>query len=324
MNRNDIVIHIIESRVDVNNLISYDGNRDGKIFSNSNEIKVNKKSNKYTILYTSNIFKSLNIETFGKNMIDLLLKNLPSTIFDVTILYHYRLEDDDEEFDTKTAEKIFMLDKYFLSMNKKITRLSYHRTSLFLDLMDTYNDYIDEDDDDEEDEENIIMSEKDWIDKFIGNIDEDDDEDDNDEDGEVSDILSLLAGRHNKSKDNSKDYYGRSKVMKNATNPKRSINRHGIIVADDKEDIERDERIIKEFLKDFFPGSQRWKKDFRHDVLKRWMSMYCVTKKNLRKLERNHRKQRQDYSRRYNAEEAINFTRRMLNVPIDRWNDPSR
>lgn len=319
MKRNDVVIHIIESGVDMNNLISYDGNRDGKILSNSNEIKVNKKSNKYTILYTSNIFKSLNIETFGKNMIELLLKNLPNTILDVTILYHYRLEDDDEEFDTKTAEKIFMLDKYFLSMNKRITHLSYHRTSLFLDLIDTYNVYINNENEEDDNEENMIMSENDWINKFIGNVDDEDDED-----ADINDILSILAGKSNKSKKGSKDYYGRSKVIKNANNPKKSINRHGVVIADSKDDITRDEKIIKEFLKDFIPGNQEWKKDFRHDVLKRWVSMYCVSKKNLKKLEKNHRKQRMHYSRQYDSSKALDFTRRLLSVPMDHWSDPNK
>lgn len=320
MNRSDVVIHIIPSGIDIRNLLTYDENRNGKIFSDSKEIRVNKNSGKYSILYTTDMLKTLNTEIFGKNMIDLFLKNLPNTILDVTIIYHYKLKDDDEEFDTKVAEVIFQLEKYFREMNNKITHLSYHRTNLFLELINTYNEYMSDIDEEDEEEDDSYDN---WINKLIGDVENEDDEDDNDED--VGDILSLLAGRHNKSKNNnSRDYYGKSKVMKNATNPKRSINRHGVIVADDKEDIERDERILKEFLKDFFPGNQGWKKDFRHDVLKRWISMYCVSKKNLKKLERNHRRERLNYSRKYDTEKALNFTRRMLTVPIDRWSDPNR
>lgn len=330
MNRNDIVIHIIPSGIDVNNLITYNENQDGRILSDSKEIKVNNKSGKYTVLYNTNMFQTINVETFGKNFIDLLLKNLPNSLLDITILYHYQLKNDDEEFDISIAEKIFELDNYFRVMNIKISNISYHWTNSFLELVKYYNEYIkymndsEEDDDNDEDEDEKDISYDDWINKFIGDIDDDEDEDDGD-DGDVNDILSLLAGKHNKSKsNNSRDYYGKSKVMKNATNPKRSINRHGVIVADDKEDIERDERIIKAFLKDFFPGRQGWKKDFRHDVLKRWMSMYCVSKKNLKKLERNHRRERLHYSKKYDTEKALNFTRRMLTVPIDRWSDPNR
>ena len=78
------------------------------------------------------------------------------------------------------------------------------------------------------------------------------------------------------------------KILKNDKNPKRSYKRHGVIICNDKKSRKNDEAIIKEFLKDFIPGDSEWIKSFRHDILKRWMKMYSISKSDLKELEKVH------------------------------------
>ena len=177
---------------------------------------------------------------------------------------------------------------------------------------------VDEDDDDED---------EDFFNRIgMNHYDDYDDEDDEENPFDIlEDNLKGYNSNHRKRYKNKKtNEYPQSRVLRDAKNPKRSINRHGVIICSDKDARKRDEKIIKEFLKDFFPGDSDWKKEFRHDVLKRWMKMYCIAKKDLKELERTHRKAKNANRSNINTEKTLEFTRRLFNVPIDRWNDPSR
>lgn len=304
MNRTNLTVHIIPSSSVYYNLEDYDEVEHGKTLSNAREIKVNQVRDGYTIVYGGDVFKRLNMDVFGANVIKLFQTNLPNSVIDMYIDYHYELEDDDDKFDGEVAEKIISFDQAMVKMSKNTFR--YHRSESVMDAIEYLQDINDSDDE-------------------YGNMFEDDGDDD-EGDFDVDDIFGFLnapnkSGKKSKSKP---DSYGRSKVFRNANNPKRAYRRHGVLVADSKDDIRRDEKILKEFLKDFFPGNSDWKKDFRRDLLKRWIRMYVVSKKKLKELERDYRKSKSSKKSNANTDKALDFTRRLFNVPLDRWNDPSK
>lgn len=304
MNRTNLTVHIIPSSSQYYQLEDYNEAEHGKTLSNAREIKVNQVRNGYTIVYGGDVFKRLNMDIFGTNVIKLFQTNLPNSVIDVYIAYHYELAYDDDKFDTEVAEKIFQLDQIMIKMSRNTFR--YHRSESVVETIEYYQDINDPDEEDEYDP--------------FG-------EDDNDEDDfDMDDIFGFLNAPNKGSKKNKSkpDSYGRSKVFKNANNPKRAYRRHGVLVAASKDDIRRDEKILKEFLKDFFPGNSDWKKDFRRDLLKRWIRMYVVSKKKLKELEHDYRKSKSSKKSSVNTDKALDFTRRLFNVPLDRWNDPSK
>lgn len=128
-----------------------------------------------------------------------------------------------------------------------------------------------------------------------------------------------------KKRKNRKDVnYGISKVIKAANSPKKAYRRHGVLVCSEKDAIRKDEKIIKAFLKDFIPGHQEWKKEFRKELSKRWIQVYVITKKQLKRLEKDHQHAQSAKRVSANVERTIDFTRKLFNTPIDHWNDPSR
>lgn len=318
MNRVTVSIHIIPSGVDQRFLTSFHPESDGNVLSSESEIKVNRCQNGYSIIYGSNVFKKLDLALLASNIVKIFKANLPDSFLDVAMFYHYETVDDDV-FDMKTAEQIFALHNLFTQIvaTRRVPGLQYVITQ---SMKQTAEDYRYEQDEDDQE------------------YDDDNEEDDGEEfDPEEDDFLRQIFGPGFSSYDDDDDdyeprrkktikYYGTSRVMKDCRNPKQCIRRHGVLVASSKKDMERDEKIIKDFLKDFIPGNARWKRDFRHDILKRWMKMYAVSKKQLKGLEKEHRRRyRAKHTKSHkNQDQAIDFTRKLLSVPIDRWNDPNR
>lgn len=195
--------------------------------------------------------------------------------------------------------------------------------------------YRNDDDDDDEDNKKVSSRKYDDEDGFdlfrdilTGNYTYTDDDDDeveyeDEEDDDYEDDPKPKKRR--KKRIVSKPSYGESRVVKDAKNPKKSYNRHGVVVCS-KDDIKKDEKILKEFLKDFIPGDANWKKDFRSDIVKRWIKMYAVTNKQLKQLEKQHRRARLAKRNKssIDTDRALEFTRKLFNTPIDRWNDPSK
>ena len=177
------------------------------------------------------------------------------------------------------------------------------------------------------------------------NVDDDDldDEEDDDEDEEILNdkFKSTLAlndyltdfiydedknnnKKKKKKKSSSKRYYGVSRVIKTAKSPKRSYKRHGVIICKEKDAIKNDKRILREFLKDFIPGNTKWKKNLRNDLLNRWIYQYALTSKELRKLEKAKKDFLQKERNSKKVRRTLEFTRKIFNIPIDKWNDPTR
>ena len=122
--------------------------------------------------------------------------------------------------------------------------------------------------------------------------------------------------------DDDKPGYYQSACWHSSDNAKKMIRRHGVIVAN-KKDIRKDERIIREFLKEFFPGNAGWKKEFRSDVAKRWLQMFVVTRGQLKRLEKAARKARRENDSGDRVSKALDFTQ-MLFGTRDHWSDPNR
>ena len=155
---------------------------------------------------------------------------------------------------------------------------------------------------------------------------DDDDEEDEDEDDELGedDIPGLSGfsfGRRRRNKKNS--YYGKSRVWKDSNHIRRSINRHGVVIST-KSNMDRDKKILKEFLKDFIPGNKGWEKSFRAELAKRWMAVYVVSKKQLKNLEKNHRNKKNYKSNKNNLKGAFSLASKILAPKNDIWFDPNR
>lgn len=330
MNRANLRLCIIPSGVDVlDSIKDYSPSIDGKVFSSLTDIKVNKVSDGYSILYRSDDIKNMDMDVLGNNIMKLFMENVPNTIIDFKIFYYSEVVDLPEIYtaiDLKTVNAILELENKFANV-PETSMFNYIRTmnlnKIISDVIANYND-LNEEDDEEDDSDS-----SDYFEAFgLTNFDNDDD-DEYDEDDEDDNTFSFLeqyvnGGQKSKHKASKKrNAYNESRVLYDAKNPKRSYNRHGVIICD-KESKKRDEKILKEFLKDFFPGDAEWKKSFRNKVLKRWMKMYCVTKKDLKELEKAHRKVQNSKHGSINTEKTLDFTRRLFNVPIDRWSDPSK
>ena len=287
--------------------LDYNPDRDGRTKSTEDKINAIKVSDGYSVVYDDDVIVNTSLSRLVSSLVQTFSTNLKDTIFDFRIVYHYEGASD-TYFDYDTAKHVLDLDDMMrkIDVSKKIPVFTYTR-------LDGLNGVY-----------------EDWRDEVEFNSDEDlesllEDEDDEDDDYEGKDLLSYLTGcsKGKKREKESTDYYGRSRVWKNCKQPKKQINRHGVLVASDKDDLKKDEKIIKEFLKDFLPGDASWKKEFRNDVLQRWMSMYAISRKMLKQLEKQHRKTRKR-KMNPNTEKILNFTNKMLTVPVDRWNDPNK
>lgn len=314
MNRTSVALHIVPSDVEYYNLENYDEVRLGSVKSNTREIKVNKTDDGFSIIYDGDTFNQLNASVFGSNMIKIFQANLPNTVIDMKIVYYFELNNGEDEFESVVATKVIEMDLTLLSMNSQFFR--YHRSESVVETAE----YLREENDPENDfdEDDMFGLKEYFAERGESYEDEDEEEDD------PFDFLDRSFKKKSKGRIKM-DSYGRSKIMKNAKNPKKSYRRHGILIADSKDDIKRDERILKEFLKAFIPGSSDWKKDLRRDVLKRWMRMYALSKKNLKQLEKEHRRSKgYNNSNGIRTDKALEFTRRLFNVPIDNWSDPNK
>ena len=303
MDKVKVTIHVVAAGGDE---LKYDPNRDGKTKSTEEKINVIKVSDGYSVVYDDDTFECLSLSKLVSSLIQVFGTNVPDTIFDFGIQYHYE-GTTDTYFDFDTAKKVLELDKMMrqIAESGKVPIFAYTRSDGLDDVLNDYRDAV---------AENAMYD----------ILDEDETDDGDEEEDDQDDLLSLLTGGkpEKKTSKNKKDYYGRSRVWKNSKQPKKQINRHGVLIASDKEDLKRDEKIIKEFLKDFMPGDASWKKEFRNDVLQRWMSMYAISRKMLKQLEKQHRKAR--HKKTINGDRILNLTDRLFSVPVDRWSDPNK
>lgn len=337
----------------------------GSTYSTEDEIKFNKVADGYTILYESDIFRDMTPYILAKSIISICMKNLPNTniVFSIETVLMMRdmmaaykaivlsnefrglLDENNKNgsgiiqygvttslktLATNYASVTYANPKDIADANKKIQekeeerkrRMSYYANDEDdndFDLGFEYND-DDEDDDDDNDNDDIEVDDE----------DEDDDIDDDDPlsyiNQFINDIPKEKRKANSKKKQPKKSIVKPSVVLEESKHPKKDFNRHGVVICNDKRAIKYDKKTIKKFLEEFIPGNSGWKKEYREELLDRWIKMFVVTKKQKHKLEKQHRKNRMYRNRISNNEtrKALEFTQRLFNTPIDRWSDPSR
>lgn len=306
-------------------IISDDIN-DKVVVSTATNLGVNRIDDCYVIIFSPETFESMHdyISQLGVSIVKMFNANLPDKDVLMSIVVNVS-----HPVSNKFHETLVAFANIAGNFNK-FSRIQY------IGCNDLNGD------DDEEEEENIVDVEESADDirnrlmsqieaEYESSDDEDfDDDEEEDDDEDASDIedefdfgyTNKMYTKKNKSK-SKKPYYGTSRIWKNSDNIKRSIKRHGVVVTDSKKDVRSDEKIIKEFLKDFIPGGADWKKDFRKEVLERWMHCYAIEKKRLKKYEKKARKHAHK-KRAIDPNKAVEFTKRLFYTPIDKWADPSR
>lgn len=304
----------------------------GKILSTADEIRVNSVDDGYSVLYESAVFNTIDTDVFAKNLVDILMKNLANCRINLMIFYHFRIyesQDDITGFDLDSAGNVISLHHVITHMDindKNGCNLKYQISAGMLDVCRIYiglcNAAIEpvrrervsvpEPKVDRRNDRDIDM---DYFEKFIYA--------DNDD-------SKKSKKKSSKKKDKpspKKKEYTTSKVLKAAKSPKKAYKRHGVIVCGNKSAIKKDEKIIKEFIKDFFPGNAEWKKKFRKDLLTRWMNTYVISVKGLKQVEKKYQNNLRESNkgrRTYGISRTLEVANRLMTVPIDEWNNPRR
>lgn len=311
-NENYISIVIIEHQLNNSNNSIYGGMKlKESLFSNHKAIKVNNVGKyHYSILFDSDEFTALNQLTLADNIYKILTKNLPGSRIKFHIDYRHISDDGKDFLSNESMTSIHLLIDTLQAIGEiSAEDLTANYTAEITTPNPTFDfaSFLDNDTDDDDDNE-----------------DEDDDDSD-DEDDDLSSAFDKIMKSDYTSKKKHKNYDS-SYVIEDAKDPKKAYHRHGVIVCSKKSSIRKDEKTIRKFLKNFFPGDNKWVKDFRDDVLNRWMSMYMITGDKLKKMERKHRKDKSKKHKSDNAAKTLDFTRRLFNTPLvrDRWDDPSK
>lgn len=273
----------------------------GSVKSTRDGINVNKISDKYSIVFRESDFLSIPAPALKNAIVKLFQDNLGKDI-EIKFYCLYLVKNSYNDTIVRVSLDTFINDQ--IKESKPIM--------LKPEIFDEEADDLDEDEEDFE---------------FDDDIDDSDEDEDEDEDF-MGDILGMYSIYDDSDEDDydekpEKKHYAASRVFKRSKDPKKSIHKHGVLIASSKKTVNQDEKIIKEFLKDFLPGKSKWIKEFRKDVARRWIEMYVVTKKQLKELEKQHRK---SLKRKYSAEKeniAAEITRRIFS-PRDRWSDPNK
>jgi len=306
----NLKIHVVPNGVALMSLKDTNPEDLGGYLSTATTVRVTKVRDGYSVVYPDNVFVTLDSLRTVNYIVKLFTSRLPGKVICIGLEYHFELKNGRDLFNEDVGELLSDMDDLLIEVGNNMSVVDYERTDSMEDVLDILMDGDDED----------------------GEEDEDPDYDDDDEDFDPEDIGGLLnmivrdGSRSNRKKKKYKADYGESEVLHETKNAKRCYNRHGVMVCSDKDALKHDQKVIKEFLKDFVPGTAEWKKDFRRDLMKRWMQMYVISKKQLKHLQKKHQKSKGKKRGGIDADKVLDFTRRAFNVSANSsaWNDPNR
>lgn len=316
----------------------------GKLFSNKDQINVNVNKTKsgdishYSINFVDIEYERVDIPVFVAKLLTLLSQNLKTGEYNISINY-YECNDNDTVSPNvfinilKTADILKGISGNAIKSDKNELTIIYDENAETIDkIEDTLNRYeeaLGNTQSSEDDDEDYVSSDKDMdaLSSIFGDMLQ---EDPDDQEASMSpyDIVKSITGdnetKGKKNKNKSNKSYAKSHIFRESKNPKKEVKRHGVIIARDKDDIKKDEKTLKEFLKDFIPGKDGWVKDFREDLIERWMRTYTIKNKDLKKLQKARRKNEKDAAKAKKNKEILNFTRNIFNVPVSSWDDPTK
>jgi hypothetical protein len=318
-------------------ITSFDTKVHGSHVSTKNEIKVNKVTDGYSIIYHDTDILEMDSAILLKNIMDLMSKNLPDCEFDFTIHYYYVAKNDVDKSVVKlnmdVARKLISIDSALVDdEDGVIAPLKYQRSTSIIGIASVVSKLTAK-------AGNIVVEEGPALDVAYQVkpevVKQNPMQTDDMRNMNTSELMRSLYG-FNLEDDDDDDYhdkkkkkkvkkvtYGSSRIIKASSDPKKYYKRHGVIVCNEKRAIKRDATIIKDFLEDFIPGSG-WQKDLRKDLCKRWLSTFVVTKSQLKKLEKDYVKEKRSKSMVESGKRVIDFTSKVLYTPVDSWNDPTR
>lgn len=306
--------------------------RNIKIVSTPEMINVSSDGRRYIVAFWDDDIAEVDPKILAANITSVFMDNLRGYEINLEMSYRRNTRLDISDRPLNVINAVLRLHNEFATNFRELrneeSAFVYTTSSIIEQVYKEYASRIEAEADvpDAPDEEDYIMKFM-MNGKLSGNTD-DESEDDGDEDVDLMTMLGLSddssKGSKKKKKSSKKISYGASRALRATNNPKKAYKRHGVLVCAKKDAIKRDEKIIKEFLKDFIPGSAEWKKEFRKELLKRWMGVYVISKKKLKHLEKNYRNKAVQKRRNANVERTLSLTRQLFNVPADQWNNPNR
>ena len=348
-----VALHIVSSELLKNNNSStFNPKVDGKNISSSDEFKVNKTASGYSVVFSDDTLVNINVGSLMSQLFVLLMNNLEGTL-NIKMDYHFIDNDmkfninEDALIEILKMDDILKKSSNTLTMADRDVMICYIESDSISEIKEFIEMDDEEDNNESDDDDTVEVTQPiqllNTIDKNMRmytsqSIDEED-EDDFDVDENVKSTLTSILGdlglddedddnkeAITKSKKKTKSYSNtpRSRVFKESKNPKKEFKRHGVIITRDKDDLERDQKVIKEFLKEFIPGKEKWVKEFRSDILKRWTNTYTIRAKDLKRIEKNRKKMQKDKERKKKNKEILKLTRNIFNVPISSWDDPNK
>ena len=304
----------------------------------------------YAIIYSLMDLTKINFKSVAVSLVKLIKSQYPDSRVDIDI--YAPLGTDDSLSDKDCRDYASLISSLQVEIDTQIEDNECDAdTSMYPDTDDEIevdefrsrlskfcNDYLDKDFDEDGDDPSYNDTHQDEFTydqlRALGLIDDDDDyeDDGDDEDGDDDDPSEMRDSIIDPVKYALGEYLEKakggnirpSKVLRVSKNPKKSYNRHGIIVCSDKSAIRKDRETIKRFLKEFIPGQSEWKKALRRDLLSRWMKLYTVSNKKMRSLEREFRRANSKDRPRFDAERALEYSRRIFNIYDDNWSNPNK
>ena len=268
--------------------------------STKDKIKVGRWGDDYAISYLVQEWTGLDPVSFASTAVDMFKRNLPGKTYEFIIVYFRKNQHEapNIEFANSIVVEFKMLESASVHVEALDSLEGKHPIKL------------------EPKAEPKEEIDREWYEDF--------DEYEDEEDSEEDDLDYPYTSDLREKKPSKKQYYGQSRVWKDSNHVKRSINRHGVVVTS-KSNRKRDLKLIKEFLKDFIPGNQGWKKEFRSELAKRWMNVYSVSKGQLKELEKSVRNKKTSSKNKKTINSALGIAGTILKSAKDQdWFNPNK